>query len=348
MTIVAETYDYVIGIDTHARTHTYAIINTRTGSREACQAFPTSPAGMNRTLAWITKRTTGTLLTAVEGTRSYGATITHALTMAGFPVVEVKPPRKQARARVGKTDEIDATAAAMGILYQDTERLLTPRAEGTRSALNVLVASRERIDAERTRNRNALTALAREIDLGVDARKALTDMQVKQISAWREHPTDSVAQRYARAEASRLATAVLDADKLLAANKTQMAELDEQMAPGLAAEFGYGPVTVAWILIAYSHTGRVLSEAAFASMAGVAPLQASSGNTVRHRLNRHGDRMLNQAVDVIAKVRMQFDPQTKDYVEKREAEGLSYREIKRVLKRYIVRKVFRRLRVLVP
>lgn len=79
-------------------------------------------------------------------------------------------------------------------------------------------------------------------------------------------------------------------------------------------------------------------------MAGVAPLQVSSGNTVRHRLNRHGDRMLNQAVDVIAKVRMQFDPQTKDYVEKRKAEGLSYREIKR----YIVRKVFRRLRVLVP
>ena len=141
---------------------------------------------------------------------------------------------------------------------------------------------------------------------------------------------------------------MLDADKLLAANKAQMAELDEQIAPGLASQFGYGPVTVAWILIAYSHPGRVHSEAAFASMAGVAPLQASSGNTVRHRLNRHGDRTLNQAVDVIAKVRMQFDPQTKDYVEKRKAEGLSYREIKRVLKRYILRKAFRQLRVLVP
>ena len=348
MTIVAEKYDYVIGIDTHARTHTYAIINTCTGAREDCQAFPTSPAGMNRALAWITKRTTGDLLAAVEGTRSYGATITHALTEAGLTVIEVKPPRKQARAGVGKTDEIDATAAAMGVLYQNTERLLTPRAEGTRSALNVLVAARERIDAERTRNRNALNALVREIDLGVDARKPLTDKQVKEINAWREHPTDSVAQRYARAEATRLAAAVLDADKLLAANKEHMAELGEQMAPGLAAEFGYGPVTVAWILIAYSHTGRVHSEAAFASMAGVAPLQASSGNTVRHRLNRHGDRKLNQAVDVIAKVRMQFDPRTKEYVEKRTAEGLSYREIKRILKRYILRKVFRQLRVLTP
>ncbi|MCW4466564.1 IS110 family transposase [Glutamicibacter sp. MNS18] len=348
MTIVAEKYDYVIGIDTHARTHTYAIVNTRTGTREDCQTFPTSSNGMNRALAWITKRTTGDLLAAVEGTRSYGATITHVLTEAGLTVIEVKPPRKHARAGVGKTDEIDATAAAMGIVYQDTERLLTPRAEGTRSALNVLVASRERIDAERTRNRNALNALVRETDLGVDARKALTDKQVRQVSSWREHPTDSVAQRYARAEAIRLAVAVLDADKLLAANKEQMAEIDEQMAPGLAAEFGYGPVTVAWILIAYSHTGRVHSEAAFASMAGVAPLQASSGNTVRHRLNRHGDRKLNQAVDVIAKVRMQFDPRTKEYVEKRKAEGLSYREIKRILKRYILRKVFRQLRVLAP
>lgn len=77
-------------------------------------------------------------------------------------------------------------------------------------------------------------------------------------------------------------------------------------------------------------------------------MQASSGNTVRHRLNRHGDRKLNQAVDVIAKVRMQFDPRTKEYVEKRTAEGLSYREIKRILKRYILRKVFRQLRMLTP
>ncbi|MGP9033026.1 IS110 family transposase [Glutamicibacter mysorens] len=348
MTIVAEKYDYVIGIDTHARTHTYAIINTHTGTREACQVFPTSPASMKRALAWITKRTSGTLLAAVEGTRSYGATITHALVDAGIAVVEVKPPCKQARAGVGKTDEIDATAAAMSILPQDIERLLTPRAEGTRSALNVLVAARERIDAERTRNRNALNALVREIYLGVDARKPLTDKQVKEVSAWRERPTDSVAQRFARAEAIRLATAVLDADKLLAQNKAQMAQLDEQMAPGLIAEFGYGPVTVAWILIAYSHTGRVHSEAAFASLAGVAPLHASSGNTVRHRLNRHGDRMLNQAVDVIAKVRMRTDPTTKKYVQKRTAEGLSYREIKRILKRYILRKVFRQLQVLMP
>lgn len=72
MTIVAEKYDYVIGIDTHSRTHTYAIINTRTGSREACQTFPVSAPGMNRAIAWIQRKTHGQCIAAVEGTRSYG------------------------------------------------------------------------------------------------------------------------------------------------------------------------------------------------------------------------------------------------------------------------------------
>lgn len=338
MTIVAEKYDYVIGIDTHARTHTYAITNNRTGARESCQAFPVTTPGMNRAIAWIRRNTHRQILAAVEGTRSYGATITHALTEVGITVVEVKPPRKKERAGVGKTDEIDATAAAMGILSADVERLLQPRGEGVRSALNILVSSRQRIDSQRTANRNALNALVRELDLGIDARRALSDRQVHQISSWREHPSDTVEQRYARAEAIRLATSIVEADQQLKANKQAMSALDEQMAP-----FGFGAVTVAWILVAYSHPGRVHSEAAFANMAGVAPLQASSGNTTRHRLNRRGDRLLNQAVDVIAKSRMHYDKDTKAYVEKRTAEGMSYREIKRILKRYIIRNIFRQL-----
>lgn len=195
MTIGAEKYEYVIGIDTHARIHTYAIINTRTGARQGCQSFPVTIPGMNRAIAWIRRNTQDEILAAVEGTRSYGSTITHALTEAGITVVEVKPPRKKDRAGVGKTDEIDATAAAMGILSHDVERLLHPRSEGVRSALNILVASRQRIDSQRTANRNALNALVRELDFGIDARKALTDRQVRQISNWREHPSDTVEQR---------------------------------------------------------------------------------------------------------------------------------------------------------
>lgn len=105
-------------------------------------------------------------------------------------------------------------------------------------------------------------------------------------------------------------------------------------------------MTAAIILAAYSHHGRIRNEAAFASLAGVSPLETSSGNTIRHRLNRHGDRQLNMALDVIAKVRMQFDETTKTYVKRRTAEGLSYREIKRVLKRYLARDLFRQLQQL--
>lgn len=108
-------------------------------------------------------------------------------------------------------------------------------------------------------------------------------------------------------------------------------------------QIGAGPVTSGAILVVYSHLGRVRSEAAFAALAGAAPLQASSGNTVRHRLNRHGDRQLNSALDVIAKLRMRCDEETKKYAERRTTEGLSHREIKRILKRYIARGIYRQL-----
>lgn len=175
-------------------------------------------------------------------------------------------------------------------------------------------------------NRNALNALVREINLGVDALKALSDRQVTEISSWRERPTDDVAHRYARQEAVRLATAVREADRLLKENKNELAALDEEPAPGFQAQPGLGPVSVEAVLVAYSYRGRIRSETAFAAMAGVAPLQASSGKTVRHRLNRHEDRGLNHALDVIAKVRMNFHEETKLFVEKRTGMGSSYQE----------------------
>lgn len=136
------------------------------------------------------------------------------------------------------------------------------------------------------------------------------------------------------------------ADQMLKENSRAMSELDEQLAPELQQVFGLGPVSTAWILMAYSHHGHIHSEAAFAALAGVAPLQASSGNHERHRLNRHGDRQLNKALDVVARTRMGHDEATKRYVEKRKADGLSPKEIKRILKRYIARSIYRQLQVI--
>lgn len=346
MTIVAEEYDHVMGVDTHARTHTYAIVDTSTGACTATQSFPTTAAGIGRAIAWMTRTTNGNVLAAVEGTSSYGAGLTRALKTAGIPVAEVKPPHRQARAGVGKSDPIDAVEAARQVLHRDMDRLAVPRADGLRAALRVLLTGRRGLDTRRTADRNALNALVRTTGLGIDARKALTGAQVTMIAGWEEDASAAVDQQIARQEAARLAAAVKDADRHLRRMKAQLKELVEQLAPGFLTGPGIGPVTAAVILCAYSHHGRIRSEAAFAALAGVSPLPASSGNTVRHRLNRHGDRQLNMALDIIVKVRMVRDEATRRYTQRRTGEGRTYREIKRVLKRYTARAIFRELQTL--
>lgn len=299
MTIVAEKYNYVIGIDTHSRTHTYAIINTITGARTGCESFPVTKPGMNRAIAWIHRNTTGDILAAIEGTNSYGSSIRRALVVDGIRVVEVKPPKTKTRRGVGKSDPIDATAAATSILGQETEVLLHPRGDGERAAISVLLAARRRVDHQRTANRNALNALVRQIDVGIDARHALTDAQVREIGDWRARDHDTIDQRIARSEAIDLAKSIKAGKARLKEIEAELVDLDEKLAPGLQDQFGMGPVTVGIILAAYSHHGRVRSEAAFAALAGASPLLAASGNTKRHRLNRGGDRQLNMALDIM-------------------------------------------------
>jgi transposase len=111
--------------------------------------------------------------------------------------------------------------------------------------------------------------------------------------------------------------------------------------PALLAEPGVGPVVAAQLLVSWSHSGRVRSEAAFASLAGVAPLEASSGQTDRHRLNRGGDRALNRALHTVAITRMRCHAETRDYEAKRTALGKSHRDIRRALKRMIARRLYR-------
>lgn len=118
------------------------------------------------------------------------------------------------------------------------------------------------------------------------------------------------------------------------------------MADGLMDLPGLGPVTSAQIIVSYSHHVRVRSEAAFAALAGVNPIPSSSGNKTRHRLNRHGDRQLNRALHTIARTRMIFDPATIEYVQRRTAEGKSNKEIRRCLKRFIARQLYRMLKSL--
>jgi len=345
MTIVADVYTHIVGVDTHARTHTYAVLDTRTSAVEATDVFPTTLAGMRRAITWIKRRTgDATTLLVIECIGSYGAQLAKLADQTGYTVVEPLPVAAGVKAGKGKSDPLDAGWIARSVLGADTDRLRQPRDdEGTRAALRVLIVARDMITADHTRTVNALTALARTIDLGVDARRPLTKTQITQIAAWRQRD-EPIAETTARSEAIRLATRITDMNKELADNRAQIDTLvrASQAAP-LLNHVGIAAINAAVILIAWSHPGRIHSEAAFAVLAGVAPITASSGNTTRHRLSRYGDRRLNQALNSIVLTRLRFDQATRDYQDRRLAEGLSSKEIRRILKRYIARQIFRKL-----
>ena len=181
------------------------------------------------------------------------------------------------------------------------------------------------------------------VDLGIDARRPLTATQIVTIAAWRTRD-ENLATATARGEATRLAKRVAALDTELKDITKRITDLVRQSPAGtLLDQPGIGPVTAAVALTAWSHLVRLSSEAAFARLAGVSPIPASSGNTVRHRINRGGDRRLNRALHMAIVTRMRMDPRTRAYVERRTAEGRSLREIRRCLKRYLAREIYRHL-----
>ncbi|MEV3927750.1 IS110 family transposase [Actinomadura coerulea] len=345
MAIVAHTHPFVVGVDTHARNHVLAILAS-TGEVIDAGQFPTTAAGMARAIAWAARRTGADLATlwVIEGVASYGAGLATLLGRSGYQVVEAARMNARANHGIGKSDPLDAQRIAATVLPLDTCELRRPRlAEGVRAALRVLVAARDHMTAERTATLNALIALLRIADLGIDARKAMTGTQIATVARWRARD-EELGAATARTEAIRLAKRVLELDEQIAANGAQMTRLVQasQAAP-LLEKVGIGPVTAAICLTAWSHHGRVRSEAAFAALAGVNPIPASSGNTVRHRLNRGGDRRLNRALHIAVLTRMTHDPQTRAYVERRRAQGRTTKEIRRCLKRYQARQIYRLL-----
>lgn len=345
MPIVAEQYDFVVGVDTHARTHTFAIINAATGEEIGNETFPVTVPGGQRVLAWIRRRSgveKDDVLISMEGTGSYGAKLRHQAVEAGFRVVEAPSPERKVGRYRGKSDAIDAARAARTTLGLRLDKLNDPRNGEYQTALRVLTISRESLARERTAAINSLTALVRTIDLGLDARSSLTISQISTVASWRERE-EGLGVQVSRREATRLAKQIKALDSLLAANHAELKSLVEATYPALLGVFGVGPVIAARILMVWSHPGRIKSEAAFAALAGTCPVPASSGSTNRFRLNRGGDRQLNKAFYTIALIRMNYDPRTKEYVQRRIAEGRNKKEIIRSLKRYITRQIYRTL-----
>jgi len=167
--------------------------------------------------------------------------------------------------------------------------------------------------------------------------------QARACAALQAEPAGSVEDRATvqalRLTAQRALSAYAEAEAL----EKELRGLVKAMAPVLLAQPGVGPVTAAQVLISWSHPGRLRSEAAFAMLAGVAPIEASSGQVVRHRLNRGGDRQLNRALHTIVMIRQRYHQATKTYTTQRTTEGKSEREVRRCLTRTVARQLFRLL-----
>jgi transposase len=241
-----------------------------------------------------------------------------------------------------KSDPLDAIEAAREALTQP--RHAAPRASGEREALRVLVNTREGAVLARTAAINQLRALivAAPEPLRANLRGLAFAELVTRCARLRAgaRETDTRASALAlRSTARRISMLTIEARQL----KQEIAQLVETNAPELLAEPGVGPISAARILIAWSHRGRFRSEAAFAMLAGASPIPASSGQTIRHRLNRGGDRQLNRALHTIALSRRATHRPTRDYIERRLSDGKTARDINRCLKRYLARRLFRLL-----
>jgi len=343
--MLAEAVDAVIGIDTHRDSHEVEIADAA-GKPIAMMQVSNDSGGFGRLLAAIAEVVPGPrVAVCIEGSRSYGIGLARALAAAGLLVIECEQPSRKQRRGKGKSDPIDAHLAVLAALRLDTSRLPVPRADGDREALRILLVARQEITTAATGQASRLRALLLAGD-DTDRQAARTTISKTALAtlAGRELPAGARREQAIRqAEICRLAQALGQARHQLKDNRAQLLAIVDDIAPGLTSRYGVGPVSAAQAIVSFSHPGRCRSEAAYAALAGTSPIPASSGQTTRHRLNRGGDRALNRAIHTIALTRMRSCPRTRAYITRRTAEGKTTREIRRCLKRYIARELYRQL-----
>jgi transposase len=340
---IVETCAITGGVDTHADVHVAAALDP-IGGLLGVQEFPVSPAGYARLLGWLGGFGT-VCLVGIEGTGSYGAGLARHITAAGIRVAGVDRSDRQDRRRQGKSDPLDAVSAARAAQSGRADGAPKGR-DGAAEAIRALMVAKRSATGERTQTINQARALVLTGPDDIRARFARhgTAALVVGLASLRPRPGHVVgyATRVALRELGRRAQ--FPGGQLERPGEL-IAPLVTARAPGLLAIYGIGPNTAALLLIAAGdHPGRLRSEAAWAHLCGTAPIPASSGKTIRHRLNPGGDRQANHALWRIVFTRMGSHPPTRAYVERRTQEGKSKAEIIRCLKRYVAREVYPHLR----
>ena len=330
------------GVDTHKDVHVAAAVDD-VGRVLGTAMFPSTLRGHQQLLAWL-EDLGEVVRVGVEGTGAYGAGLARYLAKAEVEVVEVDRPNRQTRRRKGKSDPVDAEAAARAALSGEASGRPKSRT-GSVEMIRVLRVARRSARKARTQAANQIHNLLATApdELREPLRKLTLAELVERAARWRPGRLNSPVA------ATKLAISVLARRyQALGEEMDQLtSELDRlvaKTAAPLLERKGMGTDTTAALLVAAGdNPGRLKNEASFAALCGVSPVDASSGKHQRHRLNRAGDRQANEALWRIVTVRIRCDPRTRDYIERRRKEGKTTKEAIRCLKRYVAREIYREL-----
>jgi transposase len=337
----------VIGADTHKRNHALAALDGRTGAVIDELAIAADEDGHLRALAW-SRGLDAERVWAIEDCRHVSGRLERALIAAGERVIRVPPQMtgasRQAQRERGKSDLIDARAVARAALREGIERFPAAVLDEDALEIRLLHDHRASLVSERSRQINRLrwqlVALCPELEAQLPPRSLRHEPHITRVARRLARMTPTARVRIARQLTSSIRALTRQINEL----EHELERLVNAHSPALVAEIGVGALTAATLIGHTAGAARFPTDAHFARLAGTAPIPASSGRTVRHRLDRGGDRQLNRALHMIALTRLRLDPATREYVKRRKAEGKSTREAIRCLKRYIARLVYKHLR----
>lgn len=349
VSMLADLVDHVIGIDPDKETFSVAVIEALSLGAGHGERFNTRPGGYESALEWADTHTVADRrVWAIEGSGTYGAGLARMLRAAGEWVIEFSFPKGPAAPTGAKTDHLDAVRAGREVLGR-TSWAQPRNANGHSQAIASIVSLRQLLVTQRTQLINHLKALL--VRAPDELRDRLRDLSNSRLIATCARLRPSQSNDLLLDEVTSLKIALKTAAGQIQVLNRDIAALFRRLdaqtmlkAPQLRAERGIGPATAAVVIAAWSHPGRIRSEAAFAALAGTNPIPVESGQKQsRHRLNRHGDRQLNHALYMIVLSRTRTDPETQDFIATRISQGKTPRDARRILKRALARKCYRLL-----
>lgn len=342
--VIVDTRAVCGGVDTHLDFHVAAVLD-HIGGLLGVETFETTEVGYRKLFEWLESFGTVSRV-GVEGTGSYGAGLSRFLLDHGVDVVEVDRPNRQLRHRKGKSDPTDAVAAARAAM--SGQATVRPKLRnGPVEQMRILMVARRSARDQRVQTLNQIRHLVFTAPEPIRTRflGRYQKTLVSELAALRPRKSSQDPISYVTLTTLRgLARRINALDEEIKRIRKHVQGLVVEVAPSMLELSGLGPEGAATLLVAAGdNPERIRSEAAWAHLCGVAPIPASSGKTIRHRLNRGGNRQANAVLYRIVITRMSSDPRTRAYVARRRDQGRTNGEIVRMLKRYVAREVYKHL-----